>query len=96
MFISLKGRQTGKTTELIWDSYCTGFPIIVTTEKRKRYVEYMAEQLNMKIIKVYTVNEFKEKRTEERINRVLIDELEEVVEYLLDVNIEKATISAGR
>lgn len=95
MFISLKGRQTGKTTELIWDSYCTGFPIIVTTEKRKRYVEYMAECLNMKI-KVYTVNELKEKRTKEIIDRVLIDELEDVVEYLLGAKIEKATISAGR
>ena len=91
MFIDLDNRGTGKTTSLIHDAYFTGLPIIVTTMQRKQYILEQSKKMGVEV-RCYTVSEIKEDNKEFG-NQVMVDELEDVLNYCLGVRVVKATMS---
>lgn len=91
MMIDLDNRCTGKTTTLIHDAYFTGLPIIVITNTRKNNILSQAQTMGIDI-KCYTVNELASKK-ELKGGQVLVDELEEVLNYCLGAKVVKATMS---
>lgn len=89
--IDLDNRCTGKTTTLIYDAYFTGLPIVVITNTRKNNILSQAQTMSIDI-KCYTVNELASKK-ELKGGQVLVDELEEVLNYCLGAKVVKATMS---
>lgn len=59
MNIISKGRQTGKTTGLIYTSEATGYPIVVPTEFSIKYVLDMAEKMGCEIPTPVTVGQLR-------------------------------------
>lgn len=89
MFIDLDNRGTGKTTSLIHDSYFTGLPIVVTTGQRKQYILEQAKNMGVEV-KCYTVSEIRESCN---YKEVLVDELEDVLDFCLGTRVVKATMA---
>ena len=92
MMIDVRDRGTGKTTTLITDAFYTGLPILTLNVTRKNNMKYQAQCMGMGCINVYTVSEFT-KLKEERPTQVLVDELEDIIDYLLGAKVVKATMS---
>jgi rRNA-processing protein FCF1 len=86
MKIINRARASGKTTMLINTAYTTGYPIIVSDVARARCVERMAVKLGLDRVRVFTVAEWLKERPRTvnyGINKVLIDEAEQVIESAL-------------
>jgi len=99
MKLIIKGRQTGKTTELIHTSEATGYNIITPNKVSARNIEKMASELGCSIPKVLTVEEIKNPiNIDVSIERkFLLDDtelvLEDALKNYLGVNIAAATIN---
>lgn len=95
MFIDVDNRQAGKTTTLIMDAYFSGLPIITMNTTRKNNIIHQALDMGM-TIQVYTVLELSSLKGSESLRdcQVLVDELEEVLNYALGgVRVVKANMS---
>lgn len=92
MFIDLDNRGTGKTTSLIMDAYYTGLPIITTTKMRADYIVATAEQMGVKV-EAFSVKEWDKNKSGRPNNQVLVDELEDVLNYILGAKVIKASMS---
>lgn len=96
MFIDVDNRCTGKTTTLIHDAYFSGLPIITLNVTRKNNLIHQAQTMGMGVVKVYTVSEIKDFKGNESLRDcgVLVDELEDVLNYALGgVKVVKANMS---
>ena len=91
MMIDVDNRGGGKTTRLIFDAYHTGYPIVVSTMQRKKFIEETANQMRIPV-EVFTVNDLKESPSCIH-NDVLVDELEDVLNRALGVRVVKANMS---
>lgn len=94
----IKGRQTGKTTGLIYTSECTGIPIIVSTKQQKERIESMAEEMKCNIPEPVTLYEAKCYRNNGRkYSKFLIDDAAEMIkeslEKYLEADIEALTLT---
>lgn len=95
MQIDVDNRGKGKTTSLIMDAYFTGTPIITTTVSRRNSVLAQAHNMGMgEDIRVYTVNEVMDKKAVGLdFGEVYVDELEDVLNFLLGLKVRKATLT---
>lgn len=95
MQIDVDNRGKGKTTSLIMDAYFTGTPIITTTASRRNSVLAQAHNMGMgEDIRVYTVNEIMDKKAVGlEFGEVYVDELEDVLNFLLGLKVRKATLT---
>lgn len=95
MQIDVDNRGKGKTTSLIMDAYFTGTPIITTTASRRNSVLAQAHNMGMgEDIRVYTVNEVTDKKAVGLdFGEVYVDELEDVLNFLLGLKVRKATLT---
>jgi hypothetical protein len=57
----IKDRQKGKTTQLIYISEATRYPIVVPFEAQKKYIIELANQMHCSIETPLTIREMKEK-----------------------------------
>lgn len=77
----IKGRQQGKTSKLIIASEVTGYPIIVSNQVRKEFLENMAKEMGCNIPEpINYVTQFLEARRNEKF---LIDDAEQIIEDAL-------------
>jgi hypothetical protein len=96
MQIDVDNRGKGKTTSLIMDAYFTGTPIITTTASRRNSVLAQAHNMGMgEDIRVYTVNEVMDKKAVglDFEEEVYVDELQDVLNFLLGLKVRKATLT---
>lgn len=96
MQIDVDNRGKGKTTSLIMDAYFTGTPIITTTVSRRNSVLAQAHNMGMgEDIRVYTVNEVTDKKAVglDFGEEVYVDELQDVLNFLLGLKVRKATLT---
>lgn len=97
MQIDVDNRGKGKTTSLIMDAYFTGTPIITTTASRRNSILAQAHNMGMgEDIRVYTVNEVMGKKAvglDFGEEEVYVDELEDVLNFLLGLKVRKATLT---
>lgn len=90
-----KGRQTGKTHDLIIVSHYTGFPIIVTNYVKKDIIINQAKDMGYDDIPVFTVEEWWKKGG--RFfgkNQVLVDDAEVIMERALGEYIDAEILAA--
>lgn len=83
----IKGRQQGKTYKLIVASEVTGYPIMVSDEKRKVFLEDMAKEMGCNIPKPITYLTFRGYREGLPIERILIDDAEKIIESVLNTSL---------
>ena len=96
MQIDVDNRGKGKTTSLIMDAYFTGTPIITTTASRRDSILAQVHKMGMsEDIRVYTVNEVMDKKAVglDFGEEVYVDELEDVLNFLLGLKVRKATLT---
>lgn len=77
MRLLIKDRAKGKTTQMIYTSEATGYPIVVETEMQRDYIMRMAEMMCVVIPEPITINDIKGSRNivkAKRISKVIIDE----------------------
>lgn len=99
MKLIIKGRQTGKTTGLIYTSEATGYNIITINKTQAKAVEKMAKDMGCNIPRVLTVEDIKNPIdidvSMER--KFLVDDaeliLQDALEKYLGVNIFVAAIN---
>ena len=89
MKIINRPRGTGKTTQLIYLSECTGVPIV---SYNPEYIIALANKMGCKIPKPLNVSEFS--RELGGVRNYYIDDLDTVLPYIL-VNVPIATTSWG-
>ncbi len=82
-------RNWGKTTELIRQSAQTGYPIVVPISTMVYAIRWKAEQMGLPRPVVLTVDELKQSN----YKKVYIDEVGFLLEDLLGVEVEAATVS---
>ena len=94
--IICKGRGQGKTYDLILESARTGIPIL--TAYNSRYIVDQARFMGVKIHQPMTVGEYKYFKSngsllnsEEWKGKLLVDEVDKVLEQLLGAQIKKVT-----
>lgn len=98
MKILNKERGSGKTTQLIYTSEVTGYPIVTYTEKQANNVSEQAKKLGCNIINPITITNIKtSKRAYQSFQYILLDEaeliLQEALESYLGVDIVALTMS---
>lgn len=91
MMIDVDNRGAGKTTRLIFDAYHTGYPIVVSSMQRKKFIEETAQSMRVPV-EVFTIHDLKES-PDCRNNEVIVDELEDVLNTALGVRVVKANMS---
>lgn len=94
--IICKGRGQGKTYDLIMESARTGIPIL--TAYNSRYIVDQARLIGAKILQPMTVKEYKHFKDNGSLlnskswkGKLLIDEVDGVLEQLLGTKVEKVT-----
>lgn len=99
MRLLIKGRQSGKTTGLIYASEATGYPIAVENKTRVKYIEDMAEEIGCIIPQPVTFSELRDGigRSNRLYDTVLVDEVQSILasalsEYL-HCNVKGATLT---
>lgn len=85
MKIINRARRSGKTTILINTAYATETPIITADTMRAKAVKAQAKKMGLEGIRVYSVGEYVDRGRFEapRKDRILIDEVEPVLELVL-------------
>lgn len=73
-------RACGKTTELVKISYTNQIPIIVLNARRGEMIENLAKREGLKIPKTITYREFIKGTDGIRINEILIDDVEDILQ----------------
>lgn len=75
MRLLIKDRAKGKTTQMIYTSETTGYPIVVETELQKSNLMDKAKNMDVIIPEPITINEIEHGKLKRyRINKVIIDE----------------------
>lgn len=92
MLAIIGGRQTGKTTCLIEMSNQTGYPILTATRGMAENIELMARRVNVQIPPVLSLTGMPLKGAIMRGERVLVDELGLVAEYIIGAEVVAASI----
>lgn len=90
-------RGFGKTTNIIVRSIETGYPIIVNNEMEKRRIKRVAESAFRRDVTVFTIEEFRDNDIWGYLGKpkkVLIDELPNVLRFLLESDCEMATMTS--
>ena len=93
MTVYITGRQTGKTTHLIWVSAKTGAVIVAPTYQMVKYIDQMARELGLKIPPPISVVEWAQIVARKQVHpeqRYLVDELQMVLHQM---NVDAATLS---
>lgn len=86
-------RQTGKTSRLVRLSHETGFPILVSTAERARFIESMAVRARLAIPKPMTPHDMARHRPELAAdNRVLVDDVADLVGSIVGARVVGGTI----
>lgn len=78
-----KHRGWGKTTQLIYSSEVTGYPIIVKNRYSKSIIISKALELKCNIPQPITVDEFINNHLGNKYKNVLVDEGMDLIEYAL-------------
>ena len=76
-------RRIGKTSELIITSKMTGYPIVTSNISSAENIKNMAKDMNCEIPEPITILQFNNREFKHLINRVLIDNLEFILEEAL-------------
>lgn len=87
-------RASGKTSELIITSKMTGFPIVTSTISSVENIKNMAKDMNCEIPEPITISQFNNREFKHLINRVLIDNLEFILEEALTSYIGAEVVTA--
>lgn len=75
MRLLIKNRAKGKTTQMIYTSEATGYPIVVETEAQKSLLMDKAKNMDVIIPEPVTINDVERRKLRGcRIEKVLIDE----------------------
>lgn len=78
MNLIIKDRQKGKTTQLIYISEATSYPIVVPFEAQKKHIIELTNQMHCSIETPLTIREMKEKGI--NIKRpILFDDIEHIL-----------------
>lgn len=77
-----RGRGTGKTTQLLYTSATTNYPIITVAERQGEYLERLAEKLGLKIPKPITFRRFNPRFLPPG-SKILVDNLEFMLSDIL-------------
>ena len=98
MNIICKPRGCGKTYDLIMESARTGYPIVTCNSASARYINEEAKRMGIRIKQAIGVGEyniFSSNRSlfnsSSRTDKVLIDEVDLVLRYLLNAEIQTVT-----
>lgn len=92
MLAIIGGRQTGKTACLIAMSNETGYPILTVTRDMAKSIELQALKMNVQIPPVLSLSSMPLSGSLMRGERVLVDDLGLVVDYLLGAEVVSASI----
>ena len=93
MTVYIAGRQTGKTTHLIWVSAMTGAVIVAPTYQMVKHIDQLARELGLKIPPPISVVEWAQMVARKQVHpeqRYLVDELQMVLHQM---NVDVATLS---
>lgn len=90
-----KNRGTGKTTMMIHTAYVTGYPIVVTTVRRKDYLMKQAIDMGCNDIDVYTVEEWNRRKNHiSYSDKVLVDNVDELLTKMINEYLNADVIAA--
>lgn len=89
----IKDRGRGKTTELIRLSNEKQIPIMTMNRDSAQFIEHQAKMMGVKIPAPFFTRDYNRYKGRKN-NRVLVDELDQVLEALLDIQIEGYTLTA--
>lgn len=84
MRLLIKDRAKGKTTQMIYTSEATGYPIIVETQMQKSFIMDKAKEMNVIIPEPITLDEANNIRGRIKPNdKVIVDEGYNIIEKAL-------------
>lgn len=89
----IKGRQQGKTTKLIVASEVTGYPILVSDEKRRVFLIDMAKEIGCDIPEPVSYERYKRCSDGLHIERLLIDDAEKIIESALNTALRSEVVA---
>ena len=90
----IKGRHQGKTTKLIITSEVTGYPILVSDEKRKDFLIHMAREMGCHIPEPINYELYKaHKDGGLRVEKLLIDDAEKIIESALNLILRSEVVA---
>lgn len=79
-----KRRQTGKTTQLLYTSSTMGIPILVSDKGKANFIISEAKKLELDIPEPLVISDLAEVKSRNfHIESVLVDEAQEVLDFLL-------------
>lgn len=97
MKLLIKGRRTGKTTQMLYTSEATGYPIVVHSRQMVSVLKNRAKQLGISIPEPITVNDLRMGFFSPK--GVLIDEADKIISDALDAylgcHVVAATLTDG-
>ena len=93
MKILSKPRIMGKTTQSIYESHKTGFPIVCTFKNDIKNIKMLAEKLNIDIPEPIWFNEVKEKMEGYTYKNIIIDDLDKLISHLTYSNLHAITLT---
>lgn len=97
MKVIKRPRGSGKTTQLIYTSEITGYPIVVFDTTRAENLKKMAEKMNCNIPEPIIFHNFKHQIIGKHRDKILIDDLDNMLEHILteyfQISIAAVTIS---
>lgn len=84
MRLLIKDRAKGKTTQMIYTSEATGYPIVVETEMQKNFIMNKAKEMDIIIPEPITIGEINNIRGRIRPDdKIIIDEGYNIIEKAL-------------
>lgn len=90
-----KNRGTGKTMMMIHAAYVVGYPIIVTTVRKKEYLMRQAIDMGCNNIDVYTVEEWNRgKNNISHSDKVLVDDVDELLTKMINEYLNADVVAA--
>ena len=87
-------RGCGKTSIAIWRAKDTGCPIIVANKQCKSNLMFRLLNNNITDVKVYTSQEWIDKRDKNPDTPVIIDGLKMVLKSILNTDVEMVTLTS--
>jgi hypothetical protein len=89
----IKGRQQGKTYKLIIASEVTGYPILVSDEKRRGFIIDMAKEMGCYIPEPISYERRKRCMDGLPSERILIDDAEKIIESALNATLRSEVVA---
>lgn len=83
MKIIKRPRQSGLTTQLIYTSEITGYPIVVLDTVRAENLKKMAKRMNCNIPEPIIFSNFKHQIIGKHRDKILIDDVDHMLEHIL-------------